>query len=439
MPTTPVGSLPRCSITRPSMSAGGWCWWRGRGPSPTGSSIRATSRRATTSAWRPSPRILDGSACGTARRRCWARELSSGLPSDWAVLDAAGVLQPTAQPQDGAGPPRYGLDAGRVAPRLWGCDTGRALAAPLWDRLQHLAADGAYSAYALDGVPLDARPHPLGLIAGALSAGSIGDRARSEELIGLAARLESAQPSYYGAAWMGLAEDLLDTVSIRIPSDGPPLEVASGVTTAAAPTSTEASPPPAWWPTSLPDPAATTGSLTVNPVDGTSVDAGQAVPVPGPPHPTPSLPPTTTSPSTTTTPPSTEPPSTEPPSTEPPSTEPPVDRAPVDRAALDRAALDRAALDRAALDRASVDRAAGRVVLARVVWRSPGPAAVLSLDRRRQLATVRPHGDAGIATTYRGPRAPAPSSGCTHRLGDGRSPVAGPAKARPGPGDPGRG
>jgi hypothetical protein len=265
------------------------------------------------------------------------QQLATGLPSDWAVIDATGSLHAIAQPDDPTGPGRYGLDAARVPARLWGCDTGRALAGQLWPRLQHLPADGAYSAYALDGSPLDPRPHPLGLIAGALTAGAVGDRARAEELIGLASRLEDARPSYYGAAWLALAEDQLATISIEIPSDGTTEVSTDGSDPApsdSATTTTTA--PPAWWPTLPPDTSTVPGSLTVFPTDPAAI-AGLPVPSPSPPHPTPLIPPPTTSPPTTVTPtteppttvtPTTEPPTTEPPTTEPPTTEPPTTEPP---------------------------------------------------------------------------------------------------------------
>ncbi|MGZ4728428.1 MAG: glycosyl hydrolase family 8, partial [Acidimicrobiales bacterium] len=261
-------------------------------------------------------------------------QLSSGLPSDWSMLDESGGLHPIAGPEDWGHPGRYGLDAARVPARLWGCDTGRALTSQVWERVRHLPADGAYSAYALDGTALDERPHPLGLIAGALTAAAVGDRSRAEDLIGLAARLEHTQPSYYGAAWLGLAEDLLATLSIEIPAgaDGrQPVESADGSSTAPAPTSATDTVPPAWWPTTPPDPT-TSGSLTVTAGDPAPLVLGLPVPTPAPPHPTPTTPPTTTTsppdttikPPPTTVPPTTEPPTTEPPTTEPPTTEPPT-------------------------------------------------------------------------------------------------------------------
>jgi endo-1,4-beta-D-glucanase Y len=260
--------------------------------------------------------------------------LSTGLPSDWSVLDPSGRLHPIARPEDRANPGTYGLDAARVPARLWGCEAGRGLSSPLWDRLQHLAADGAYSAYALDGAPLDTRPHPLGLIAGALTAGAAGDRSRAEELIVLAARLEHAQPSYYGAAWLGLAEDMLATISIEIPpdADGSSFELAAdGVDTAPVPTSADA---PAWWPMAPPDQSNTDGSLWVSVVEGGPLPQGLPAPIPAPPHPPsppPTNPPTTNPPTTnppTTNPPTTNPPTTNPPTTEPPTTEPPTTEPP---------------------------------------------------------------------------------------------------------------
>ena len=139
------------------------------------------------------------------------RELiANGLPPDWVVLDDDGTSKPIAAPDDRNGEGRFGLDAYRVPARLIGCPAGRELAALMAPRVEALANDGGALAYSLDGKVLDNGSHPLGLIAGALTAKATGDDERAASLMKHAEKVERKQPTYYGAAWIALADDLLD-------------------------------------------------------------------------------------------------------------------------------------------------------------------------------------------------------------------------------------
>ena len=115
-----------------------------------------------------------------------------GLPPDWAHLEPTGVR---AAP-DGDGRTGFGLDAVRVPIRFAeDCDPAtRAVAASLWPRLRTREAD-----------------HPVELVAAAAAADAAGDRTRRDALLDAAERRESAQPSYYGAAWVALGRVLLTT------------------------------------------------------------------------------------------------------------------------------------------------------------------------------------------------------------------------------------
>jgi endoglucanase len=201
-----------------------------------------------------------------------------GLPPDWAVLDDDGHLRPVAGPDERNGPGRYGLDAARIPARLPACPDGDGVAADLWERLRDLDDRGAGLAYSLDGEQLEPARHPVGLIGAAGAAQAAGDSGAARELLDRAADLDRDHPTYYGAAWLALGEELLDLGS---PAD-------EGGTAAAV----------AW---------------------------GRSVALPGQ-QPTTTAPPTTAPP--TTAPPTTAPPTTAPPTTAPAPTSPPATSTP---------------------------------------------------------------------------------------------------------------
>jgi endoglucanase len=206
-----------------------------------------------------------------------------GLPPDWAVLDDDGQLRPVAGPDEGDGPGRYGLDAARIPARLPACPDGAGVAADLWERLRDLDERGAALAYSLDGELLESARHPVGLIGAAGAARAAGDSGAARELLDRAADLDRDHPTYYGAAWLALGEELLDLGSSADESD-----TATAV---------------AW------------GRSVVLPVQQPTTTA--------PPNTTATTAPPTTAPPTTA-PPTTAPPTTAPGPTSPPATSPPA-------------------------------------------------------------------------------------------------------------------
>jgi endoglucanase len=135
--------------------------------------------------------------------------VADGLPPDWATLDEDGTPHAIASPDDAANPGRYGLDAARLPVRLSECPTGQALAAKMAPALRALDDDGAAVAYSLDGKRLEQSEHPLGVIANALAAGSAGETDRVDDLLDDAAELNETTPTYYGSAWIALADAIV--------------------------------------------------------------------------------------------------------------------------------------------------------------------------------------------------------------------------------------
>ncbi len=180
--------------------------------------------------------------------------IARGLPPDWLVLDDDGTARAIAHPDDAGSPGRYGLDAARVPARLIGCPEGHDVVAEMAARLVTLAEDGAALAYSLDGERLEGGTHPLGLVANALSAAAMNDDDAATELMERARELHDEHPTYYGSAWIALAESALVARPVAEPGQSAPssgrfLAVASGssrplapppttVSTAAAPTTT---------------------------------------------------------------------------------------------------------------------------------------------------------------------------------------------------------
>jgi endoglucanase len=140
------------------------------------------------------------------------RELttSATLPPDWARIDA-GVITPTPSPSGQVPQVRYSLDAQRAL--VWAAtadDDTHTVAAEAWPVLR---GPERPSAAALDprGEVLVADQHPLALIAAAAAASAADHPAEMRRLLARADRLDAAQPSYYGAAWVALGRALLTT------------------------------------------------------------------------------------------------------------------------------------------------------------------------------------------------------------------------------------
>jgi endoglucanase len=139
-----------------------------------------------------------------------ATDDGSLLPPDWARLDGSGLV-PVADADGAAGAAQYGPDAQRVP--LWfahACsDDARTLAGRWWQLLQQ---DDRSRALALSvrGDVRDPAPQPLALLAAGASAAAAGDGGAADDLDRGAAEAAGGSPSYYGDAWVALAEGLRD-------------------------------------------------------------------------------------------------------------------------------------------------------------------------------------------------------------------------------------
>jgi hypothetical protein len=76
-----------------------------------------------------------------------------------------------------------------------------------------LLVAGASVAYSLDGRRLDNDTNPVGLVAAALTARSTNDDTEATQLLEDAESLQNDHPTYYGAAWLALGEQLLKSLT----------------------------------------------------------------------------------------------------------------------------------------------------------------------------------------------------------------------------------
>ena len=138
-----------------------------------------------------------------------ATESGAALPADWGQLTGTS-FEPTPAP-DGSAGVQYGLDAQRVP--LWfaaSCSSASTtLAAAWWDLLANPSSSGAI-ALKLDGSVVNGATSPLPLLAAAASARSAGDDTDAASLTTKAVQISQASPTYYGDAWVVLAQALRD-------------------------------------------------------------------------------------------------------------------------------------------------------------------------------------------------------------------------------------
>jgi endoglucanase len=129
------------------------------------------------------------------------------LPSDWAKVNPNGDVWPDTGP-GGSSPsaaPAFGLEAARAL--LWngaGCGQGWNDAVSATRPL--LNGDPATARRDLDGRPASAQRDPVMLAATAVATSTTGDRDATHRLVGEAGALDRAHPTYFGGAWVGLAE-----------------------------------------------------------------------------------------------------------------------------------------------------------------------------------------------------------------------------------------
>jgi hypothetical protein len=136
-----------------------------------------------------------------------ATEHGSRLPPDWGRLDGDQVTPSGSG--GGQGTPQYGPDAQRVP--LWfgaSCDDrARRLAAAWWPLLQPDDRSSA-SVLTMAGQPVDPAGSSLALLASAAAARAAGDGSAARDLETGAEQTDDGQPTYYGGAWLALAEGL---------------------------------------------------------------------------------------------------------------------------------------------------------------------------------------------------------------------------------------
>ena len=138
----------------------------------------------------------------------------AGLVPDWVRLGPEGEPEPIAGPGDDGGIPRSGLDAARVPFRLVDACDPRAgeLAASLWRF--HSGEREPRAVHDLHGLPRVDWAHPASLVGAAFAAEAAGDLASRDRLLAQATELNEDSPSYFGSAWLALAE-----VADRLPRD----------------------------------------------------------------------------------------------------------------------------------------------------------------------------------------------------------------------------
>ena len=138
------------------------------------------------------------------------RLAGSGLPPDWVSVTSAGAVSPVGAPGS-ASPPSFGLDAARAV--VWAAACGAPTADPAvkwWTRLEPSASRGLFPLkMGLDGQPETSDVNPLIAIADAAAAQASGLAADASAMLREAARISAMYPTYYGSAWVALANSLL--------------------------------------------------------------------------------------------------------------------------------------------------------------------------------------------------------------------------------------
>jgi endoglucanase len=132
------------------------------------------------------------------------------LPPDWARLEGSSLV-PVADATGAQGEPQYGPDAQRVP--LWlgrACtQDARELAGRWW---QILLQDDRSRASVLttSGDVRDPAPQPVALLAAGASAAAAGDSTGAVDVDRGASETAEGSSTYYGDAWLALAEGLRD-------------------------------------------------------------------------------------------------------------------------------------------------------------------------------------------------------------------------------------
>ncbi|HET9692383.1 MAG TPA: glycosyl hydrolase family 8 [Acidimicrobiales bacterium] len=126
------------------------------------------------------------------------------LPSDWAIIGGDGQVHPSAPPGDPSAAVRFGYDAARLP--IWlasSCDPAdRAVAASLRPAL---ARGGGRVVLDLGGTPAPGQRAPVGALALAAARRAAG-ASTAGAAVASALAINRASPTYYGSAWLALAD-----------------------------------------------------------------------------------------------------------------------------------------------------------------------------------------------------------------------------------------
>jgi hypothetical protein len=165
---------------------------------------------------------------GTSRSIATTLTEGPSLPSDWAQVDslvasgegeAAADARPVANPgipgpySTTSSSPASGFDALRLAIRsAESCvPADRRIAARLWPLYR---PDPGSATYSLSGKAIGGQSHAASYVAGAAAARAADDDKSSEKLLDQAQEADSAQPTYYGAAWVALGRVMLTSSAL---------------------------------------------------------------------------------------------------------------------------------------------------------------------------------------------------------------------------------
>lgn len=133
-----------------------------------------------------------------------------GLPPDWASVTVSGAAAPIAAPGTYSAP-SFGLDAARAIVWVAPCSgAGSAIATTAWARLTSSAARGLFPIKStLGGTPETSDVNAAIGVADSAAAQAAGDLDQARSVLEAAARISARYPTYYGTAWVALANSLL--------------------------------------------------------------------------------------------------------------------------------------------------------------------------------------------------------------------------------------
>jgi endoglucanase len=139
-------------------------------------------------------------------------EAPSGLPPDWAVVEADGQAAPSPPPGEEGGEAAFGYDAVRVP--LWmgtGCESeATELAGRPADFLDEQLVSSPAARYALSGEPRGGEAGAPIYVAAAAASAAAADGAKAGYWLGRATAADEADPTYYGGALVALGRAALE-------------------------------------------------------------------------------------------------------------------------------------------------------------------------------------------------------------------------------------